>query len=141
MTEGQSIARVKQNVSGLVNWLDENNKMDTIPNEVWGYIIEIEKAVGMLDDDIVELERATAYENYVASVKRSIDKATEEGILRNDCSEGYSYLSKDEFIKRLEVDPRFVEMGDPNWLFPGEPLHDDPDAEAQDYDTFGKNKI
>ena len=141
MTEGQSIARVKQNVSGLVNWLDENNKMDTIPNEVWGYIIEIEKAVGMLDDDIVELERATAYENYVASVKRSIDKATEEGILRNDCSEGYSYLSKEEFIKRLEVDPRFVEMGDPNWLFPGEPLHNDPDAEAQDYGTFGKNKI
>ena len=141
MTEGQSIARVKQNVSGLVNWLDENNKMDTIPNEVWGYIIEIEKAVGMLDDDIVELERATAYEKYVASVKRSIDKATEEGILRDDDSEGYSYLSKEEFIKRLEVDPRFVEMGDPNWLFPGEPLHDDPDAEAQDYDTFGKNKI
>lgn len=141
MTEGQSIARVKQNVSGLVNWLDENNKMDTIPNEVWGYIIEIEKAVGMLDDDTVELERATAYEKYVASVKRSIDKATEEGILRDDDSEGYSYLSKEEFIKRLEVDPRFVEMGDPNWLFPGEPLHDDPDAEAQDYDTFGKNKI
>ena len=141
MTEGQSIARVKQNVSGLVNWLDENNKMDTIPNEVWGYIIEIEKAVGMLDDDTVELERATAYEKYVASVKRSIDKATEEGILRDDDSEGYSYLSKEEFIRRLEVDPRFVEMGDPNWLFPGEPLHDDPDAEAQDYDTFGKNKI
>jgi hypothetical protein len=108
---------------------------------VWGYIIEIEKAVGMLDDDIVELERATAYEKYVASVKRSIDKATEEGILRNDCSEGYSYLSKEEFIKRLEVDPRFVEMGDPNWLFPGEPLHNDPDQEAQDWDLFGENKV
>ena len=149
------------------------------------------------DPDLVELERGGAYENYVASVKRSIDKATEEGILRNDDSEGYSYLSKEEFIKRLEVDPRFVEMGDPNWLFPGEPIHDeyyydpedkldivktnisdlvtwldknnrmstipdeiwkyiiniekvvgiwnpghtDPDAEAQDYDTFGKNKI
>ena len=148
------------------------------------------------DPDIVELERATAYENYVASVKRSIDKATEEGILRDDDSEGYSYLSEEEFSKRLEVDPRFVEMGDPNWLFPGEPIHDeyyydpedkldivktnisdlvtwldknnkmsaipdeiwryiiniekvvgisneytDPDAEAQDYDTFGKNKI
>lgn len=76
MTEGQSIARVKQSVSGLVDWLDENNKMDIIPNEVWGYIIEIEKAVGMWDDDIVELERG-----------------------------------------------------------------EDPDAEAQDYNTFGNNKI
>ena len=142
MTEGQmKLEIVKTNISDLVEWLDENNKMDLIPDELWKYIINIEKAVGIWDDDIVELERATAYEEYVASVKRSIDKATEEGILRNDDSEGYSYLSKEEFIKRLEVDPRFVEMGDPNWLFPGEPLHNDPDAEAQDYDTFGKNKI
>jgi len=69
------------------------------------------------DYDVVKLVKATPYEQYVANVKRSIDKATEEGILKNDCSEGYSYLSKEEFIKR------------------------DPDMEAQDYNTFGNNKI
>jgi len=106
----------------------------------WGYNDlgpEYDSAGFTEEDRIVEGQ----YMTYVANVKRSIDKATEEGILRDNDSEGYSYLSKEEFIKRLEVDPRFVEMGDPNWLFPGEPLHDDPDAEAQDYNTFGNNKI
>ena len=144
---------VKTNISDLVEWLDENNKMDLIPDELWKYIINIEKAVGIWDEGHEEPEYDSAgfteedrivdgqYMTYVANVKRSIDKATKEGVLRDDDSEGYSYLSKEEFIKRLEVDPRFVEMGDPNWLFPGEPLHDDPDQEAQDYNTFGNSKI
>ena len=120
---------LSKNVDSLFNEVDMLNEEDTGPEH---------DSAGFTDEDrIVDGQ----YMTYVANVKRSIDKATEEGILRNDCSEGYSYLSKEEFIKRLEVDPRFVEMGDPNWLFPGEPLHDDPDAEAQDYGTFGKNKI
>jgi hypothetical protein len=75
-------------------------------------------------------------------MKRNIDQATEEGILRDDCSEGYSYLSEESFDHRCKTDLAFAALwGDPNWLFPGEPLHDDPDAEAQDSDVFGENKI
>ena len=120
---------LQKSIDDFFNEVDMLNEEDTGPEH---------DSAGFTDEDrIVEGQ----YMTYVENVKRSIDKATEEGILKNDDSEGYSYLSKEEFIKRLEVDPRFVEMGDPNWLFPGEPLHDDPDAEAQDYNTFGKNKI
>jgi hypothetical protein len=178
---------LSKNVDSLFNEVD---MLNFHPHEDTGP--EHDSAGFTEEDRIVDGQ----YRTYVENVKRSIDKATEEGILRDDDSEGYSYLSKEEFIKRLEVDPRFVEMGDPNWLFPGEPFHDDyyydpedkleivktnisdlvtwldknnkmstipdeiwkyiiniekvvgisheytdPDAEAQDYDTFGKNKI
>lgn len=69
------------------------------------------------EDRIVEGQ----YMTYVESVKRNIDKATEDGILRDDCSEGYSYLSKETFIKRAKDIIA--------------------DLDAQDWDTFGKNKI
>jgi hypothetical protein len=39
------------------------------------------------------------YEKYVENVKRNIDKATAEGILRDDCSEGYSYASKETWLR------------------------------------------
>ena len=48
-----------------------------------------------------------AYRNYVNKVKLSIDKATEDGILKNDNSEGYSYLSKETFISRVKTDKKF----------------------------------
>ena len=90
--------------------------------------------------DLVQLERATPYEVYVATVKQNIDKATEEGILRD--TGDYNYLSEESFNHRCKTDLVFAaQWGDPNWLFPGEPLHDDPDMEAQDYDVFGENKI
>ena len=57
------------------------------------------------------------YRTYVDTVKQNIDKATAEGILRDDCSEGYSYMSKE------------------TWL------NTQADQEAQDYNTFGNNKI
>jgi len=38
---------VKTNISDLVTWLDKNNKMSTIPDEVRKYIINIEKVVGL----------------------------------------------------------------------------------------------
>jgi hypothetical protein len=69
------------------------------------------------DPDLVQLERGDAYDNYVATVKRNIDKAVAEGILKDDCTEGYSYMSKE------------------TWLCT------QADQEAQDFDTFGENKI
>jgi len=72
-------------------------------------------------------EGATPYENYVATVKRNIDQAVEEmyGILKPCVS--YSYMSEEEFNKRIETNPEFAAQ----WA----------DLEAQDYDTFGDNKI
>ena len=92
------------------------------------------------DPDLVQLERVTPYENYVATVKRNIDQATAEGILRDTVA--YNYLSKESFDHRCKTDLEFAaQWGDPNWLFPGAPLHDDPDMEAQDSGVFGENKI
>lgn len=155
---------VKTNISDLVEWLDVNNKMDLIPDELWKYIINIEKAVGIWDEgheepeydsagfteedrivngqyrnmykdtdpDLVQLERATPYEKYVAEVKQNIDLAVQEGILRD--TGDYNYLSKESFDHRCKTDLEFAaQWGDPNWLFPGEPLHDDPDMDTQDW--------
>jgi hypothetical protein len=65
------------------------------------------------EDRIVEGQ----YMTYVETVKQNIDQATAEGILKDDCSEGYSYLSKEEWLRRQA------------------------DQEAQDADLFGENKI
>ena len=51
-----------------------------------------------------------AYKNYEKTVKASIDKATQEGILNNDDSEGYSYLSKESFIERIKTDIEFAKQ-------------------------------
>jgi len=67
------------------------------------------------DDDPEEID--AAYEKYVETVKRNIDKAVQEGILRDDCTEGYSYMCKE------------------TWL------NTQADQEAQDHDVFGENKI
>jgi len=49
-----------------------------------------------------------AYKNYEKSVKESIDKATHDGILREDSSEEYNYLSKESFIERIKTDDEFA---------------------------------
>ena len=67
----------------------------------------------------------TSYENYVNTVKSNIDVAVEEGILRE--SDDYNYLSKESFVERIRTDKDFANQ----W----------GDLEAQDYDTFGDNKI
>lgn len=54
-------------------------------------------------------EGATPYENYVATVKRNIDQAVEDGILKSgtECV-SYSYMSEEGFNKRIETDPEFA---------------------------------
>jgi len=49
-----------------------------------------------------------AYKNYEKIVKRSIDKATEDGILRE--SNDYNLLSKETFIERIKTDDEFAKM-------------------------------
>jgi hypothetical protein len=36
---------VRKNISGLVDYLDENRLMESTPDQVWEYILAIEKAV------------------------------------------------------------------------------------------------
>jgi len=36
--------QVKENITHLVDYYDQNNLMDTIPDYVWGYILAIEKS-------------------------------------------------------------------------------------------------
>ena len=57
------------------------------------------------------------YRTYVDQVKQNIDKATAEGILRDDCSEGYSIMSKETWL-RMQAD-----------------------QQAQDWDIFGEKKV
>jgi hypothetical protein len=38
------LAVVKENITHLVDYYDQNNLMDTIPDYVWGYILAIEKS-------------------------------------------------------------------------------------------------
>jgi len=52
-----------------------------------------------------------AYKNYEKTVKQSIDKATDEGILKE--ANDYSILSKEGFIERIKIDNEFAkEWGD-----------------------------
>ncbi len=36
--------QAKENITHLVDYYDQNNLMDTIPDYVWGYILAIEKS-------------------------------------------------------------------------------------------------
>jgi hypothetical protein len=74
---------------------------------------EYDSAGFTAEDRIVEEQ----YMTYVENVKRNIDQATAEGILRDDWSEGYNYRSKEAWL-RMQAD-----------------------QEAQDADLFGKHKI
>jgi len=61
-----------------------------------------------LVDNGVNIWVGDAYKNYEKTVKASIDKATKEGVLNNDDSEGYNYLSKESFIERIKTDDEFA---------------------------------
>lgn len=50
-----------------------------------------------------------AHRVYERTVKDSIDRATEEGILKDDHTEGYSVLSRESFINRIKTDTEFSE--------------------------------
>jgi hypothetical protein len=96
-------------------------------------IVDGQYMVTFQDTDLAQLERASPYEKYVTTVTDNIHRATKIGILTDDDSEGYSYLSKESFDHRCRTDLEFAaQWGDPNC---------DPDQVAQDYNTFGKNKI
>ena len=186
-------------ITSLEGYAKEHSHYPDHNKELQKTIDDFFNEVDMLNfhpvSDVVELERATPYENYVTSVKRNIDQAVAEGLLKSgtECV-SYSYMSEEGFNERVKNDLEFAaQWGDPNWLFPGEPLHDDdpedkleivktnisdlvewldknnkmstipdeiwkyiiniekvvgiwneytdPDAEAQDYNTFGENKI
>lgn len=96
---------LSKKVDNLFDEVDMLNQEDTGP--------EYDSAGFTEEDRIVEGQ----YMTYVENVKRSIDQATAEGILRDDCSEGYSYMSKETWLRTQA------------------------DQEAQDADLFGENKI
>ena len=43
MTAEEKLNIIKVNIKHLVDYYDDNNIMDTIPDYVWKYILEIEK--------------------------------------------------------------------------------------------------
>ena len=92
-------------VDNFFNEVDYLNEEDTGP--------EYDSAGFTEEDRIVDGQ----YRTYVDQVKQNIDKATAEGILRDDCSEGYSVMSKETWL-RMQAD-----------------------QEAQDWDIFGEDKI
>ena len=59
-----------------------------------------------LVDNDVHIWDGDAYKNYEKTVKRSIDKATDEGILKD--SPDYNILSKEGFIDRIKNDDDFA---------------------------------
>jgi hypothetical protein len=123
MTEKQAkelLNRACDIIASLEGWILEGSDY---------YCSDTAKSVDALFNEIDMLnERATPYENYVATVKRNIDQAVEDGILKSgtECV-SYSYMSEEGFNKRIETDPEFAAQ----WA----------DLEAQDYDTFGEKKV
>lgn len=94
----------QKNVNDFFNEVDMLNEEDTGP--------EYDSAGFTEEDRIVNGQ----YRTYVDTVKQNIDKATAEGILKNDCSEGYSIMSKETWL-RMQAD-----------------------QQAQDWDIFGEKK-
>lgn len=92
-------------VDNLFDEIDMLNEEDTGP--------EYDSAGFTEEDRIVNGQ----YRTYVDQVKQNIDKATAEGILRDDCSEGYSIMSKETWL-RMQAD-----------------------QQAQDWDIFGEKKV
>ena len=59
---------VKKNISGLVDYLDENRLMESTPDQVWEYILAIERAVEPEEVTLERLEkRIRELENKVAN--------------------------------------------------------------------------
>lgn len=96
---------LSKSVDNLFDEVDMLNEEDTGP--------EYDSAGFTEEDRIVNGQ----YRTYVDTVKQNIDKATAEGILKNDCSEGYSIMSKETWL-RMQAD-----------------------QQAQDWDIFGEKKV
>jgi hypothetical protein len=107
---------LSKSVDKLFDEIDYLNEEDTGP--------EYDSAGFTEEDRIVNGQ----YRNYVDTVKRNIDQAVADGILKSgtECV-SYSYMSEEGFNKRIETDPEFAAQ----WA----------DLEAQDYDTFGEKKV
>lgn len=58
--------------------------------------------------DVNATRLAFQYFRYVDQVKHNIDKATEEGILRD--TSDYNYMSKETFIQRMQTDADFAKQ-------------------------------
>ncbi len=59
---------VRKNISGLVDYLDENRLMESTPDQVWEYILAIERAVEPEEVTLERLEkRIRELENKVAN--------------------------------------------------------------------------
>lgn len=96
MTEYQG-SYTQRNVDAFFNEIDMLNEGDTGP--------EYDSAGFTEEDRIVNGQ----YRNYVDTVKRNIDKAVEDGILKSgtECV-SYSYMSEEGFNKRIQTDPEFA---------------------------------
>jgi hypothetical protein len=86
-----------KSVDHLFNEIDMLNEEDTGP--------EYDSAGFTEEDRIVNGQ----YRNYVDTVKRNIDQAVADGILKSgtECV-SYSYMSEEGFNKRIETDPEFA---------------------------------
>jgi len=62
---------VRKNISGLVDYLDENRLMESTPDQVWEYILAIERAV---EPEEVTLERL---EKRIRELEGEIEQAKE----------------------------------------------------------------
>lgn len=96
---------LQKDIDAFYNEVDMLNEEDTGP--------EYDSAGFTEEDRIVDGQ----YRTYVDTVKQNIDKATDEGILRCDNSEGYNYMSKETWL-RMQAD-----------------------QQAQDWDIFGEKKV
>jgi CII-binding regulator of phage lambda lysogenization HflD len=67
---------VKKNISGLVDYLDENRLMESTPDQVWEYILAIERAVEPEEVTLERLEkRIKELENKVSVFGSFTDEA------------------------------------------------------------------
>ena len=66
---------VRKNISGLVDYLDENRLMESTPDQVWEYILAIEKAVEPEEVTLERLERRIReLENKVANEANTLEE-------------------------------------------------------------------
>lgn len=90
-------SHTQRTVDAFFNEVDMLNEEDTGP--------EYDSAGFTEEDRIVNGQ----YRNYVDTVKRNIDQAVADGILKSgtECV-SYSYMSEEGFNKRIETDPEFA---------------------------------
>ena len=119
---------LSKSVDKLFDEIDYLNEEDTGPEYDSAGFTEEDRIVNGQYMDIDAIKQKFRYQRYVDQIKRNIDQAVEDGILKSgtECV-SYSYMSEEGFNKRIETDPEFAAQ----WA----------DLEAQDYDTFGEKKV